>query len=232
MMNLAGAMIAPVGFLAQRETMMTAALWEIRPADCRQLLDEVARRSGQPIASCYQCRRCAAGCPVGDETGFHTPDRLIRQVVMGDRAALNDPLVWKCVSCYTCGARCPNNIQTARITETLKQMAKEAHLEPLVPQVKDFHDAFLGSALRFGRINEVEFMGWYELKNSMRFLRRGELRAIFDEMMSQMKLAAPMVRKGRMHFVVQGTLQGRRELRKLWKKAEEQVKGKRGKVRS
>jgi len=198
---------------------MTAALWEVRPDECRDLLDEVSRRSGQKLAACYQCRRCAAGCPVGEETGFHTPDRLIRRLAMGDKEALNDPLVWKCVSCYTCGTRCPNNIQTARITETLKQMAKAAHLEPLSPKVKHFHDSFLGSAVRFGRVNEVEFMAWYELKNTIHDLSHGNLRAIVDEMTAQLGLGLPMMKKGRMHASLQGSLRGRRELGKLWKKA-------------
>jgi heterodisulfide reductase subunit C len=80
----------------------------------RSLAEEVVRRSGQNIMACYQCRRCAAGCPVGDETGI-TPDRLIRLIILGDRdAALQNKLVWQCVSCYTCGTRCPNEIQTAR----------------------------------------------------------------------------------------------------------------------
>ena len=71
---------------------------------------------------------------MGDEAGV-TPDRLIRMIVMGDRsAALQNRLVWKCLSCYTCGTRCPNEIHTARVTETLKKMAKEEHLAPLVPE--------------------------------------------------------------------------------------------------
>src|SRR5450759_3091703 len=106
-------------------------------------LDEITSRSGQNLQACYQCRRCAAGCPVGEETGV-TPDRLIRLILVGDReAALNNLLVWQCVACYTCGTRCPNNIQTARITETLKQMSKEAHLDPLKPRIADFPSSFM-----------------------------------------------------------------------------------------
>ena len=113
------------------------------PELSRPLVEEVMERSGQNLLACYQCRRCAAGCPVGDETGV-TPDRLIRMVLLGERdEAVNNLLVWKCVACYTCGTRCPNNIQTARITETLKQMSKEAHLEPLSPTWPHFHDAFM-----------------------------------------------------------------------------------------
>ena len=49
----------------------------------QSLAQEVARRSGQNLLACYQCRRCAAGCPVGEESGV-TPDRLIRMILLGD----------------------------------------------------------------------------------------------------------------------------------------------------
>ena len=56
----------------------------------KPLLDEVQKRSGQNLQACYQCRRCAAGCPVGEETGV-TPDRLIthRMGLPDVRAALD-----------------------------------------------------------------------------------------------------------------------------------------------
>jgi heterodisulfide reductase subunit C len=207
-----------------KETDMTAPVLEIKQEGGGSLAAEVALRSGQPIFACYQCRRCAAGCPVGIETGYVTPDRLIRMIILGDReAALNNQLVWKCVSCYTCGTRCPNDIQTARITETLKHMAKEAHLTPLSPKVANFHDAFVGSALRWGRLNELEMMGFYELKNSLGDLKRFDFKAIVNELLSQMKFARPMLAKGRMHFGFQ-TSRGRGELKKLLKKAKERKK--------
>jgi len=203
---------------------MTAPVLEIRQESGGSLAAEVALRSGQPIFACYQCRRCAAGCPVGIETGYVTPDRLIRMIVLGDReAALNNQLVWKCVSCYTCGTRCPNDIQTARITETLKHMAKEAHVAPLSPKVANFHEAFVGSALRWGRVNEVEFMGFYELKNSLNSLKQGDIKGIINEMLSQMKFARPMLKQGRMHFGFQ-TSKGRGELKRLYKKAKDRKK--------
>jgi len=150
------------------------------------MVDEVVKRSGQPLVACYQCRRCAAGCPVGEETGYLTPDRLIRTIIMGDREkALNNELVWKCASCYTCGTRCPNEIQTARITETLKKMSKEAHIEPLKPKVAYFHDSFVKSGVRWGRVNEMEFMGFYELKNILRDVIRMKFKSIYDEVMAQ-----------------------------------------------
>src|SRR5512135_453492 len=152
------------------------------------LAREVAERSGQNLSACYQCRRCAAGCPVGDATGV-TPDRLIRMVLLGDREeALNNRLVWQCVACYTCGTRCPNNIHTARITEALKQMIKESHAEPLIPKIADFHGAFVTSTSHFGRVNEMEFMGIYQIKTARNELTKGGgISAIVDEVKNLMQ---------------------------------------------
>ena len=62
---------------------MTASALEFKPESANSLMKEVMERSGQNLTACYQCRRCAAGCPVGEETGFVTPDLLIRMVAFG-----------------------------------------------------------------------------------------------------------------------------------------------------
>ncbi len=197
----------------------TVAALEVKPEIANPLVQEVMERSGQPLLACYQCRRCAAGCPVGEETGFVTPDRLIRMINLGDReAALNNALVWQCVSCYTCGTRCPNDIMTGRITETLKKMAKEAHLEPLKPKVAFFHNTFVRSGLRWGRLNEGEFITLYELKIFLKDALRFRFKAIYNEIKSQIKLALSMMGRKRLHFGIQSS-QGRREIKRLYKKS-------------
>jgi heterodisulfide reductase subunit C len=198
---------------------MTQPALQFHPGQAGPLLQEVTERSGQPLAACYQCRRCAAGCAVGDETGFFTPDRLIRTIVLGDReTALSNELVWKCVSCYTCGTRCPNEIQTARITETLKKMAKERQVAPLKPKVSHFHDAFIASGLRWGRVNEMEFMGSYELKNLLPDLKARRWQPAIDEIKKQMRLATAMLRLKRMHFGFLAA-RGRKEVKALYRKS-------------
>ncbi len=200
---------------------MTAPVLEFKPEAAKSMVDEVMQRSGQPLVACYQCRRCAAGCPVGEETGYVTPDRLIRMIIMGDREkALNNELVWKCVSCYTCGTRCPNEIQTARITETLKKMSHEAHLEPLKPKVASFHSSFVKSGVRWGRVNEMEFMGFYELKNILKDAIRMNFKVIYDELATQAKLGLSMMKLKRMHFGFQAA-KGRKEIKRLYKKGKE-----------
>lgn len=202
---------------------MTVPAIEVNPAQAQPFLKQVMERSGQNLSACYQCRRCAAGCSVGDETDFFTPNLLIRMVVLGDRQrALSNQLVWKCVSCYTCGTRCPNDIQTARITETLKKMAKEEHLEPLQPQIADFHDAFVRSGIRWGRVNEMEFMGAYEMKFALRNLRAGEFGAVYNELKTQARLGMKMTRHRRMHFGFLAA-KGRKEIKTLQRKSNQRA---------
>lgn len=198
---------------------MTAPAIQVAPEVASSLIAEVMERSGQNLLACYQCRRCAGACAVGDETGFFTPDRLIRAILIGDRqTALNNELIWKCVSCYTCGIRCPNGIQTGRITETLKKMTKEAHQPSPHPKVVHFHDAFVNSGVRWGRVNETEFMAVYEMKNTATDLKKFNFGAITQEMGRQLKLALAMLRLGRMHFGFLSA-KGRGEIKQLHKKA-------------
>jgi heterodisulfide reductase subunit C len=196
---------------------------EFEPETARALAEDIMERSGQNLVACYQCRRCAAGCPVAEETGYITPDRLIRTILLGDRQqALCNELVWKCVGCFTCGTRCPNEIQTARITETLKKMAKEAHVRPLSPKVANFHESFVGSAMRWGRINEIEFMGVYSMKNTLSMIRNLNLKALFREYVGQAMLGLAMTAKRRMHFGFESA-KGRGEIKRLSKKAKEKA---------
>jgi heterodisulfide reductase subunit C len=137
---------------------------------------------------------------------------------------MNNLLVWKCVACYTCGTRCPNSIQTARITETLKQMSKETHQEPLRPSVAAFHEAFTAAASHLGRVNELEFMGLYEMKNTADMMKRGEWKAALQEMKAQARLGIAMTKNRRMHLGVE-KVKGLSEVKGIYKKAKEKGRG-------
>jgi heterodisulfide reductase subunit C len=204
---------------------MSASVLQYNSELSQSLIQEVMVRSGQNLLACYQCRRCAAGCPVGNETGV-TPDRLIRMILFGRKEdVLNNLLVWKCVACYTCGTRCPNNIQTARINEALKQMSKKAHIEPVLPKVSTFHDAFLRSASHFGRVNELEFIGLYEMQKAKKELKHGGgWKAVASEIIKQAKLGISMMKKKRLHFRL-GKIKRLSEIKRLNKKARDEAGG-------
>jgi len=197
---------------------MAATALKYSPEAVDTLVSEISERSGQNLSACYQCRRCAAGCPVAEETGYITPDRLVRTILLGDREkALSNELVWRCVSCYTCGTRCPNSIQTARITETLKKIGKEEHASPLRYKVAHFHSSFVRAGLRWGRVNEVEFMGSYETKNAWWNITRFKLKDIYDELLYQARFGLAMMKLKRMHFGFLSA-KGRKEIKCLAKK--------------
>jgi heterodisulfide reductase subunit C len=199
---------------------MSTDVLKVDPARATPFREEVARRSGQNLLLCYQCRRCAAGCPVGKESGV-TPDRLIRMILLGDReGAMENLLVWKCLSCYTCGTRCPNDIQTARINETLKQMAKEDHREPLIPKVAAFHGSFVKAVGMDGRFNETVGMGLYEVQAAGSELKRGGLAAVIQELKGMAALGATMMKKKRMHPFRRERIAGRNEIKSLYRKKE------------
>lgn len=184
----------------------------------KTLADEVAKRSGQNLLACYQCRRCAAGCPVGKESGV-TPDRLIRMLLLGDeQGAVENLLVWKCLACYTCGTRCPNNIQTARITEVLKQISKKEHRAPLLPKVAAFHGAFVKAAGQAGRFNELVGMGMYEAQVAAQELKRSGLKGVIAEVKAQARLGSAMMKKKRMHLGYE-TVKKKSEIKALYRKA-------------
>ena len=181
-------------------------------------LADVEEKSRQNLKVCYQCRRCASGCPVGQETGV-TPDRLIRLVLMGRvDEALDNKLVWKCLSCYTCGAHCPNNIQTASITEALKHMAKKRGIKPTHPKIPAFHSAFISSAGKFGRISEIDFMRKYSTQAAIDDLIHGRVGAVISDALNNARMGMQMMKNKRMHFGSE-KIKGLDEIKRLYKKA-------------
>ena len=176
-------------------------------------------RSGQNLLACYQCKRCASGCPVAEETDMVTPNRLVRMVVLGDiESALTNKLTWKCLFCHTCGTRCPNNIKTGRIADTLKKMALDAGIDPQQPEYKNFHRAFFNYSLRWGRINEIGMMGEFQLRNMWDHLRKGNFIAVISEIAGKSTLAWEMVKQKRLHLAFHSS-KGRDEISRLYKKS-------------
>ncbi len=102
---------------------------------------EVERRSGQNITTCYQCGNCTAGCPAGI-----VYDRQVNQIMRGIQLGLKDEVlgsesIWYCLSCSMCSLRCPNQIDVAKVMETLRHMARqEGHVT--VPKVEKFWFSF------------------------------------------------------------------------------------------
>ncbi len=125
---------------------------------------EVEERSGQSVATCYQCGNCTAGCPAGS-----VYDRQVSQLMRGVQLGLKDQVLnssalWFCLSCSMCSLRCPNLIDVAAVMETLRLMAREQG-RVKVPRVEKFWLSFLDTVRAFGRTYEIGIMALYMLRS-------------------------------------------------------------------
>jgi len=147
---------------------------------------EVERRLGRKAADCYQCGKCSAGCPVAYEM-FHPVHAMVRFVQLGRMdEALRSRSQWVCVACEACSTRCPKDVDPARVMTILREMAQEhGTVNANEIDIYDFHQSFLSSVQRFGRVYELGLVAFYKLKRpikrgpqdmltGLRMLRRGK----------------------------------------------------------
>ena len=125
---------------------------------------EVEERSGQDISTCYQCGNCTAGCPAA-----FVYDRQVNQIMRGVQLGLKEQVlksnaVWFCLGCSMCSQRCPNNIDVARVMETLRHMARHEGDVP-VPRVEKFWLSCLDPVRAFGRTWEIGTMALYMFRS-------------------------------------------------------------------
>jgi len=94
--------------------------------DPRFKYDVAARPGGENIKLCFACGTCTAGCPVSEVDPEFNPRKIIRQVLLGMRKEiLSSPVIWRCVQCYSCTAKCPQNVRFREIMRALREMAVE-----------------------------------------------------------------------------------------------------------
>ena len=133
---------------------------------------EVQERSGQNLSRCYQCKKCSGGCPTARwyEWSNHSIVRMVQRGMKDE--LLGSKSIWMCISCETCGSRCPNGIYLSPIMDALRSMAVEEGPGVAEPVVVAFHQAFVGSARKYGRVHEATMLAEFMLKSKM-FLQKG-----------------------------------------------------------
>lgn len=153
-------------------------------------LAAVEARGGKGVSRCYQCRKCTNGCPLAFAMDLK-PNQVMRAVQLGlEEEVLGSKTVWVCAACQTCTTRCPNDIDIAHLMDVLRQLGRERGVAPAEPAVVKFHEAFLASIRRHGRVFELGMVARYKLASG--------------DLFSDVGLAWEMFKRGKLGFVPHG----------------------------
>lgn len=88
----------------------------------KELLEQVAKISGQNVFRCYQCGNCSSGCPVLEFMDI-TPTMIIKMSQTGDlKSIVGSNTIWVCASCLQCSSRCPKGIDVAAVMEAYREI--------------------------------------------------------------------------------------------------------------
>ena len=112
--------------------------------------DVASHAGGENLKLCFACGTCTAGCPVSAVDAGFNPRAIIRQVLLGMRKeVLSSPVIWRCVQCYSCTAKCPQNVKFREIMRALREMAvAEGHADARLPAEMGALDTYVQSLRR------------------------------------------------------------------------------------
>jgi heterodisulfide reductase subunit C len=128
-----------------------------------RLIDVVAKMSGADISRCYQCKKCTSGCPVAGLTQS-PPAEIIRRLQLGaGNELLESDLVWMCLSCETCSARCPMEIDISAVIDSLRALARETGARRPKGNMPLFNKEFLRMVKAFGRSYDLPMIAAYKV---------------------------------------------------------------------
>ena len=166
-------------------------------------LEEAKKRSGEKLDLCYQCLKCTAGCPTAPYMDIR-PNNIIRMIQMGmKQEVLGSSAIWLCVSCETCGTRCPNEIDIGVLMDALREMAVEEGVPAKEKNIHLLHEAFVQSIRRGGRVHEATMLIDYKLRS----------RDFFTDLIPGMMLFM----KGKIPLFP-GFIKGREEIKRIFEK--------------
>jgi len=115
------------------------------------------------------------------------PNQVIRFIQINDpKTVLGCQTIWLCASCRTCSVRCPEEIEIAKIMDSLRKVALEEKVPLGEERVLKFDEIFLESVRRRGRVQEMELMMRYNLAVRQPF--------------KDAHLGPRMFAKGKLHF--------------------------------
>ncbi|MDI6782405.1 MAG: 4Fe-4S dicluster domain-containing protein [bacterium] len=160
---------------------------------------QVIKKSHENVNKCLQCLKCTSGCPIASWMDYK-PNQINRMIQMGySDKVLGSSAIWLCVGCQTCVTRCPMKIDIPHVMDSLRQLAVKEKVSR-EPNVTMFHQLFLDSVKRWGRVHELELIGLYKLKSRQFF--------------SDMQLGQQMFLKGKLKMLPE--IAGKKDVKRIF----------------
>ena len=107
--------------MAQTEEVEKVVVEDLDPDFCNEV---ASLPGGENIRKCFACGTCAAGCPVTNIDEEYNCRKIIRQILLGMRKeVLTSPVIWFCIMCYRCYARCPQQVNFTDVMRVLRHLA-------------------------------------------------------------------------------------------------------------
>jgi heterodisulfide reductase subunit C len=131
----------------------------------KTLLDEIEAKPTTRVSACFQCQKCASGCPIASASEY-LPSQIVQLIRLGlEREVLGSRGIWLCLTCSTCTARCPMGIDLAQVMDHLRRRAVDLGVVPAGTPETIFNEAFLKSVRRHGRVYEMGMMTAFKLRS-------------------------------------------------------------------
>lgn len=139
------------------------------------LISTVEKMSGVKMSACFQCKKCSSGCPVAKITEL-TPSELMNRINLGAGEELLDKdIIWMCLSCGTCYARCPMGIDVAAIMDALRELSLKRQKIASNNKIPMFNQIFLRLVKNFGRTYDLPMLLAYKIRTGNLISDAGKL---------------------------------------------------------
>lgn len=133
-----------------------------KPATSMRLIERIASEAGVDLRDCYQCGKCAAGCPVAPGADL-TCRQVIRHLQLGQAGVvLAARMPWACLGCGVCLSRCPQGVDLPSLMAAITRVAADEG-RVAVRDAKVFQEVFLGITRATGISDEALLAGGYNL---------------------------------------------------------------------
>lgn len=173
--------------------------------------EKIEAESGENVTACYQCGKCTGGCPLSFAMDY-APRQIVRMVQLNMKErVLGSSTIWLCATCATCTARCPREVDLAAIMDALRIEARQTGVTPKEKDVALFHDVFLDSIKKNGRVFEMGMVMAYNMQSG--------------NLMQDAELGLPMFLKNKINLTPD-KIKGVNEVKKIFEKVERMEEGK------